>query len=214
MPEGVQEPRAPAFGRYLESLGRTDPAGLGRNEALALWINAYNAYTIALINRHGERRSIRNINRTLGLIRGKGPWAEPIAVVGGRRMTLDQIEHEVIRPQFRDPRIHAALVCAARGCPPLRREAYTGSRLDEQLDDQLRGWLLRTPAKNRVDIAQKTVYLSPIFDWYGEDFGDSPAAIGRWLARYHPDGPARRLLAEGGFRIRYTPYDWKLNAQP
>lgn len=205
--------RAPEFGRYLELLARTDPAELPAPERLALWINAYNAYTIALINRHDERESIRNINRTLGFIKGKGPWGEPLARVGGRDYTLDEIEHGIIRERFREPRIHFALVCAARGCPPLRREAYTGARLNAQLDEQARRFLLREPSKNRVEVGERRVYLSRIFDWYGEDFGKSPAAIGRYLAGFHPPGPARELLLGGDFRIEHTPYDWSLNRQ-
>lgn len=199
------------FDAYLDQLARTDPQRLARADQLALWINAYNAYTIALINRHGERRSIRNINRTLGLIRGKGPWAERMAVVGGREYTLDEIEHEIIRPQFAEPRIHFALVCAAIGCPPLRQEAYTGGRLNEQLDDQARRFLRGSPDKNRVDVAARVVTLSRIFDWYGSDFGASPAEIGRYLSRYF-DGAERELLRSGEFRLRFSDYDWSLNA--
>jgi hypothetical protein len=206
--------RSPGFDGYLELLARTEPARLPVQERLALWINAYNAYTIALINRHGERRSIRNINRTLGLIAGKGPWSEPIARVGGRTYTLDQIEHEIIRPEFGEPRIHFALVCAAVGCPALRREAYTGERLEAQLDDQARRFLLRSPERNRVDLAARAVHLSPIFRWYRQDFGRNDAEIGRFVARFQPPGPERELLEAGGFRIRYTDYDWSLNIMP
>ncbi len=201
----------PRFEEYLQRLARTDPARLPRAEQLALWINAYNAYTIELINRHGERASIRNINRTLGLIAGKGPWSERMATVGGRTYTLDEIEHEIVRPRFEEPRIHFALVCAAIGCPTLRREAYTGARLEAQLDDQARDFLRRTPAKNRVDVQARRVYLSPIFRWYREDFGRGNAEVGRYLARFH-DGAERELLLSGAFRIDYTSYDWTLNS--
>jgi hypothetical protein len=201
----------PRFEEYLRRLARTDPVRLPRAEQLALWINAYNAYTIELINRHGERRSIRNINRALGLIARKGPWSERMATVGGRTYTLDEIEHEIIRPRFEEPRIHFTLVCAAIGCPALRREAYTGARLDAQLEDQARGFLRGSPAKNRVDLQAQRVYLSPIFRWYREDFGRDDAEVGRYLARFH-DGAERELLLGGVFRIDYTPYDWTLNS--
>jgi hypothetical protein len=203
--------RNPGFEEYLQWLARADPAALPRAEQLALWINAYNAYTIRLVHSHGERRSIRNINRTLGLIAGKGPWSERMATVGGRTYTLDEIEHEIIRPRFQEPRIHFALVCAAIGCPTLRREAYTGARLEAQLDQQARAFLLEAPAKNRVDVQARRVYLSPIFRWYREDFGRDDAEVGRYLARYH-DGAERELLLSGAFRIAYTNYDWTLNS--
>jgi hypothetical protein len=204
----------PGFAGYLKVLAVTNPATLPRNEQLALWINAYNAYTIHLINVKGERESIRNINRSLGLLRLKGPWSEAFAVVGGRTYTLDDIEQRTIRPTFRDPRIHFALVCAAIGCPPLRSEAYTGARVDAQLNDQAVLFLTKTPAKNRVDVANRTLYRSPVFSFldYMNDFGGSEAAVGKFIARYYPAGPERTLLESGDYRVVKTDYDWSLNS--
>jgi hypothetical protein len=206
---------APEFTAYLQWLARTNPASMSRADQLAFWINAYNAYTIQLIISKNERESIRNINKSLGLLRLKGPWSEPMAVVNGRTMTLDDIEQRTIRPTFREPRIHLALVCAAIGCPPLRTEAYVGARLDAQLDDQARTFLLNTPAKNRVDVAARTVYRSPVFSFldYMTDFGGNEAAVGRFIARYHPEGPAKALLLSGDYRVVRTEYDWRLNSQ-
>lgn len=206
--------RAPEFPRYLAQLAATDPATLPRAEQLALWINAYNAYTIAQINAHGERSSIKNINKSLGLVSTGGAWRERMATVGGVRYTLDEIEHQRIRPVYREARIHFALVCAAIGCPPLRSEAYVASRLDAQLDDQARQFLRASPAKNRVDASSNTVYLSRIFDWYGTDFAPDRAGLLRWLARYWPPGAERSLLERGAARVQWTTYDWSLNRQP
>lgn len=203
--------RSAAFASYLDQLARTVPRTLPEADRLAFWINAYNAYTIALINRHGERRSIRNINRTLGFIRAKGPWSERIALIGGEAYTLDEIEQEIIRKRFKEPRIHFALVCAAKGCPPLRQEAYVGATLNAQLDDQARAFLRESPGKNRIDVASGVVTLSRIFDWYGSDFGASSAEIGRNLSRYFT-GAERDLLASGDFRLRFSEYDWSLNS--
>ncbi len=199
-----------AFDEYLELLNQTDPASLSRNSQLALWLNAYNAWTIELINLHDERESIRNINKTLGLAI-KGPWTQPLAEVGGVTYTLDDIEHGIIRKEFNDPRIHFALVCAAVSCPPLRREAYIGRRLNDQLNDQSKRFLLEFPEKNRVDLDEETVYLTKVFDWYARDFGRNDAEITRYLARFFPPGPERTLLASGKARIRFTDYDWALN---
>ncbi|MBC8086345.1 MAG: DUF547 domain-containing protein [Phycisphaerae bacterium] len=204
------------FNRYLSQLRAFDPAVLPRAEELAFWINAYNAYTIALINKHRERKSIRNINKTAGLIKAYGPWTEKIANVGGRDYSLDEIEQDIVRPRFKDARVHFALVCAALGCPPLRSEAYTGSRLDEQLDDQARVFLLQSPSKNRVDVAKRTVYLSPIFVEFRDyinDFGGSHQSVGQYVARFFPAGPERELLSGGKFKLQITKYDWALNAQ-
>jgi len=197
---------------YLDALAHARLEGLPGEERLALWINAYNAYTIALILRHEERESIRRINRTFGLIAGKGPWRERFATVAGRTYTLDEIEHEIIRVRFDERRIHFALVCAAKGCPPLRREAYTGARLDAQLQDQARRFLANT-ARNRVDVERRIVHLSPIFDWYREDFPAGTSALGAWLARFLPPGAERTLLESGAFKIRHTSYDWSMNAR-
>lgn len=205
--------RSAPFAQYLGTLGHTNPARLPRAEQLAFWINAYNAYTIQQINAHGERASIRNINRTFGMLSTGGAWKEPMAVIGGRAYTLDQIEHAQIRPVFHDARVHFALVCAARGCPPLRSEAYRGDALEQQLDDQARRFLTMSPAKNRVDVASATAFLSPIFKWYAKDFGATDVERQQFIARFLPAGPARTLLAAGRAQVEWTPYDWSLNIQ-
>ncbi len=206
---------SPRFDQYLRKLATFDPRSLPRDERLAFWINAYNAYTIELINRHGERKSIRNINKSIGFIKGYGPWKEKLATVGDSAYGLDQIEQKIIRPEFEEPRIHFALVCAAMGCPPLRSEAYTGARLERQLDDQARVFLLESPEQNRVDVAERTVHLSEVFKFrdYEKDFGGTEEAIGRYVARFHPPGPERKLLESGDFKVRYSKYDWTLNSQ-
>ena len=205
--------KAPELPRYLDALSKADVAAMSDKERLAFWINAYNAYTVHLINKHGERQSIRNINKTLGVVKAKGPWQEEIVRAGSRVLSLDDVEHGIIRKEFQEPRIHFALVCAALSCPPLRSEAYTGDRLFAQLQDQARIFLLQSPAKNRVDVPTRTVYASRIFDYYKEDFGGTEASIGRYLAAFHPPGPARALLESGSFRLEYTEYDWTLNKQ-
>ena len=202
--------RSGEFRTYLEGLGQASLEGRGDSERLAFWINVYNAWTIEQVNRHGERESIRNIRKTLGLLPLKGPWSERMVRAAGRALTLDEVEHEIVRKEFREPRIHFALVCAALSCPPLRREAYRGVRLDAQLEEQARVFV-RSTAKNRVDAASGTVFVSPIFVWYRADFGGSDAALGRYLARYWPDGPEQDLLRSGKFRLRETVYDWSLN---
>lgn len=204
---------APGFKTYLRALAQQDPKALPRAEQLAFWINAYNAYTIQLIVKHNETRSIRNINKTFGL-KLKGPWSEKMATVGGVTYTLDNIEHDIIRPTYNEPRIHFALVCAAMGCPPLRSEAFTGARLDAQLDDQAKIFLLRSPQKNRVDVANRTFYHSMIFGYYKQDFGGSLKTAGAYVARWYPAGsPERQLLERGDFTAVETEYDWTLNSQ-
>ncbi|MEP7175440.1 MAG: DUF547 domain-containing protein [Gemmatimonadales bacterium] len=206
---------SPEFRAYLGSLAKFDPRKLPREEQLAFWINAYNAYTIRLINKHEERNSIRNINKSALFIKGYGPWNEKLAVVGDSAYGLDDIEQKIIRPEFKEPRIHFALVCAAIGCPPLRSEAYTGRQLEAQLNDQARIFLLKSPAKNRVDVAKRKVYLSEVFKFrdYEKDFGGTEEAIGKFIARFYPAGPERELLEGGKFDVDYTKYDWTLNSR-
>ncbi|HWZ45585.1 MAG TPA: DUF547 domain-containing protein [Candidatus Saccharimonadales bacterium] len=208
--------RTSEFSAYLGALGRTDPASLGRDDQLAFWINAYNAYTIQLIIAHHEHQSIRNINRSFGLVKAYGPWKEKLAVVGGHPYGLDEIEQDIIRPRFHEPRIHFALVCAAMGCPPLRSEAYVGNQLGSQLDDQARIFLLESPSKNRVDVAKRTLYVSPVFIGfrdYIKDFGGSNRAVGRFIAHYYPEGAAKSLLDSGDFKTVQTEYNWTLNSK-
>ena len=207
--------KAPEFKSYLAKLAATDPETLPQPEQLALWYNAYNAYTIQLINSHNERGSIRNINKTFG-IKAYGPWKEKLAVVGSKAYGLDEIEHDIIRKRYVEPRTHFAVVCAAMGCPPLRSEAYVASKLDAQLDDQARTFLLMSPTKNRVDVPSRTVYVSPIFVEfrdYIKDFGGSNATVGKFIAKYYPAGPERDLLNSGNFKVSVTNYDWTLNSK-
>jgi hypothetical protein len=202
------------FPAYLEALAGAEPASLSAPERLAYWINTYNAYTIQVILLHDERGSIRNISESGFAIGGGGPWREKVVKAGGHVYHLDNVEHAIIRKQFAEPRIHFALVCAAMGCPPLRSEAYTGGRLEAQLADQARIFLRESPAKNRVEVAKGVVYGSPILvEWYREDFGGTPEAVGKYLAGFYPEGPERSLLLGGAFKLVATDYDWTLNSR-
>ena len=205
--------QAGSFKDYLQGLEKADPAKLADRERLAFWINAYNAYTIALINKYEERGSIKNIAEGIGFERAKGAWKQPIVQVGGKTYTLDEVENEIIRKQFREPRIHFALVCAAMSCPPLRSEAYTGAKLDAQLDSQARRFILDEARGSWVDVKKAVVHASRIFEWYKDDFGGSDAAVGRFIAQYHADSPEKQLLLDGHFKMEYLDYDWTLNSR-
>jgi Protein of unknown function, DUF547 len=173
-------------------------------QQIAFLINAYNAYTLRLILHHYPVKSIKDIGSLL-----TGPWDQPVVNLFGQTLTLNAVEHGILRKDYAEPRIHFALVCAAKGCPPLRNEAYVGARLDEQLDEQARQFLAN-PRKNRVDVENQTVYLSPIFKWYGADFHKKSGGVLQFLTPYWPE-TERAELEKGGFKIRYTDYDWSLN---
>lgn len=194
---------------------------------VAFWINAYNALTLdAIIDHYPIKASfVRSLRYPKNSIRQiPGVWDKLEWAVMGRKMTLDDIEHETLRADFNEPRIHVALVCAAMGCPPLRNEPYVGERLDEQLDDQA-GKFFANPAKLRVDRDAGRLYLSPIFDWFGEDFvktygtdekfewyGEVERAVVSFVSRYlsKDDG---EYLESRELSIRHLDYDWSLNQQ-
>lgn len=163
-------------------------------QQLAFLINLYNAGTLRLILNHYPVKSIKDIGSWL-----KGPWDQPILRLFGKTITLNHLEHEILRKDYKEPRIHLALVCAARGCPPLRSEAYTAERLDEQLNDQARSYL-SSPAGFRLERGQGVVYISSIFKWYGGDFPSVSAFIGKYSGK-----------KIAGLKIRYLDYDWTLN---
>ena len=140
----------------------------------------------------------------------------------GRDLTLDHIEHEILRKEFNEPRIHMALVCAALSCPFLKQEPYEGARLDQQLDDQTVRFLSES-SNFRIDRNRNRVFLSSIFRWFGEDFMDrfSPAsgysghssqekAVLHFISRFMSDQDSN-YLASGSYRVRYIDYDWTLN---
>ena len=180
------------FARYLASLKSANLKGLEEAERIAFWLNAYNAYTIQLVASRGETESIRNINKSFGLFRLKGPWTEDFVHAAGQTLTLDDVEHRILRKDFSEPRIHFAINLGAKGGPKMRSEAYTGAKLDDQLEEQTQVFLHET-TKNRLDTSQNIVYVSPVIARYREDFGASNNALGKFLAEYYP-GPERQML--------------------
>ena len=192
----------------LRQLGAVTETGFKQwtePQQLAFLINLYNAATLQLIIDHYPVKSIKDIG---GLL--KGPWKQEFVPLFGRKVTLDHLEHEVLRAKYDEPRIHFGLVCAAKGCPPLRPEAFTAEQLETQLDEQGR-LFLRDPKKNRVEARTRTVYLSPIFKWFSEDFERSSGSILKFVARYFEAKDQEFLNTEKNWRIRYTDYDWSLN---
>ncbi len=158
-----------------------------------------------LVLAHHPVKSIRDIPHP-GL---KSPWDLPVATLEGRELTLNQIEHEILRPIFKDPRIHYAIVCAAVSCPPLRSEAFVPERLDAQLDEQGRVFLSK---QNQFDTATRTARLSQIFNWFGGDFGPDAPAVLRAIAVHAPAEIASALrTAPDRWKIEYLDYDWSLN---
>ena len=226
---GLKEERA-RLDHYLERVGAVPPpvfSSWNSDARKAFLINAYNAFTLQAILDHYPirdqglfslypRNSIRQIT---------GVWNETTHRVAGRDLTLDQMEHDHLRPGYGDPRIHFALVCAARGCPPLRPAAFTAANIDSLLDAAGRRFL-RQERKNRLDTERGVLYLNKIFDWYGEDFIEihyredafpflkpKESAVVSGLLPLMPEAWRAWINSAGRFKVAYTKYDWTLNDQ-
>ncbi|MCY4418237.1 MAG: DUF547 domain-containing protein [Cytophagales bacterium] len=182
---------------YLGWLDKEVPHAAGRNQRLAYWINAYNAFTIQLILKHYPLKSIKDIEKRTG----KGPWDHRFISLGGKTYSLNQIEHELIRPTFKDARVHFALVCAAKSCPKLLNQAYLPETISAQLDRQAR-LFLEDEKKNKI--RPRRLEISQVFKWFEEDFTAQEPLI-TYLNRYTP----KELSSKA--RISYLPYDWSLN---
>ncbi|MCU0574826.1 MAG: DUF547 domain-containing protein [Syntrophobacteraceae bacterium] len=190
--------------RYLQHLEGVQPQKLSRNEQLAFYINAYNAYTIKLVlTGYPNIKSIKDLGTFW-----RSPWKKEFVRLEGRTMTLDDIEHGIIRPRFQDPRIHFAVNCAARSCPPLISEPYGGDTLDQQLDGVAKAFV-NDPERN--DLKDNTLYVSKIFDWYGNDFKEGIVAF---FIQYGSADLRSRIQGIGdGIKVQYLPYDWTLNGK-
>lgn len=199
---GALADHSDALDDYVASLAAAPWEEMGRDERLALLINAYNAFTLRLILDHYPIDSIKSIP-------ADERWEAERWELPTGRFSLNQIEHEIIRPNFREPRIHFALVCAAVGCPVLRREAYTGPRLDRQLEEQARfthaheGWV-------RYQRGAEVIRLTRLYDWYGGDFEQVAGSVLAYVAQYRAD-LATDLAAGHEPQIRFLDYDWSLN---
>jgi hypothetical protein len=189
---------------YLAILAEVDPAALPQSEQFAFYVNAYNAWTIKLIlTGYPGLTSIKDLGSLF-----KSPWKKKFVRLNSQTVTLDHIEHDILRPRFKDPRVHFAINCASKGCPPLLGQPFTGDRLDQQLDLAARRFINDTRF-NRLE--ENTLYVSRIFKWFGEDFDHD--IIG-FFRRYAEGGLKKRLDAvKAGIGISYLDYDWSLNGE-
>lgn len=190
---------------YLAAMQRVRSARYRRSEQFAYWINLYNAMTVEVVLRHYPVESIRDIDISPGLF-SRGPWGAKLLEVDGERLSLDDIEHRILRPLMRDPRVHYAVNCASIGCPNLQPRAFSGARLDEMLDAAAREYV-NHPRGARIRDGELVV--SSIYDWFQADFGGSERAVIAHLRQYAEPRLAR-LLAEFDEIDDYQ-YDWSLN---
>jgi len=202
---------------FNESIGRVSPStyeAWNESEKIAFLINAYNAFTLqSIIDQEPLKKSIRDII---------GVWKIRKFNVAGQNKTLDNIEHKTLRVNFNEPRIHAALVCAAISCPPLLNEPYTGETLDAQLDGRVNAWLSGQGLK--IDREAGVVSVSAIFDWFGEDWEKSYGVEGKFTGNASERASLnfisnyvsledKAYLEGGDYQLKYLHYDWALNIQ-
>ena len=207
--------KGPDLGKYISFLESSNPESFtNEKDRLAFWINAYNAYTLKIICDHYPVKSINDLHSggaALGTIFKTTIWDKEIVVINHKATSLNNIEHKIIRPVFKDFRIHFALVCAAKSCPALRSEAYEASKLDQQLDDQAT-LFLSDNSKNRFDVATQKASISKIFDWYQKDFGKAKSEVLLAISKYLPDQIRKSIQsAPDKWDVDYTNYDWDLN---
>ncbi len=199
--------------RYIARLEQVDPAQLSQGEQMAFWINLYNAKTIDIVLEHYPVKSIREISlgdSLLGFLKSSvgagGPWKAEVLKVNGRALSLDTIEHDILRPLYRDPRVHYAVNCASYGCPNLQAAAFTGATLERQLDEGARAYI-NHPRGFAVEGGRVTA--SSIYDWFQSDFGGSAAGV-LDHARGYANARLKSALAGRTTIDSYT-YDWRLN---
>jgi hypothetical protein len=205
------------FNKYIEQLSNTDPQDLiSREEKMAFWINVYNAYTLKIICDNYPIKSISELHTgglALGTVFKKTVWHKKLVRVKNELTSLDYIEHKILRPEFRDPRIHFSIVCAAKGCPPLRSEAYEAEKLNDQLNDQAKVFL-EAAAKNSFNLDKNIATISPIFQWFKKDFSRDYSGLLVYLCRFLPEDI--KVVIERNpkkWKIKFSYYDWSLNEQ-
>jgi hypothetical protein len=189
-----------------------------KTDRLAFLINAYNAFTIELIlSKYPDIQSIKELGSLF-----RSPWKKRFFTLLGKTRYLDELEHDMIRAPgvFDDPRIHFAVNCASVGCPMLRKVAYTGKRLDTQLQDGMRRFL-SDRTRNRFDVASGRLQVSKIFDWYDKDFEQGHqgftslnAIFAKYADSLADETQARQRIRSGDYRIKFLEYDWQLNDVP
>ncbi|WP_299619851.1 DUF547 domain-containing protein [Pelagibius sp.] len=194
-----------ALDRIVAEMAAVPISDYARSEQFAYWVNLYNAVTVKVIADNFPVDSIRDVDISPGLF-ADGPWDKELVTVEGEALTLNDIEHRILRPIWDDPRIHYAVNCASIGCPNLAEAAFTGSGLEAQLDAAARAYI-NDP--RGVSIANGKVTVSKIYDWFHEDFGGSTRSVLAHLKRYAEPALAAQLDEIG--TIEGTAYDWNLN---
>lgn len=190
---------------YLKvvSANPPDPESWTEEEQIAYWINAYNAFTIKLIADHYPVESIQDLQPVVNTSGVNTVWHKKFFKIGGQESSLDEIEHKILREQFKEPRIHFAINCASFSCPPLRNEAFTAEKLDQQLDEQAVRFI-NDPQRNVIQ--KDEINISPIFSWFSKDFTRDGSLID-FINQY------AKVQVSPEAKVSYLDYNWSLNKQ-
>lgn len=189
---------------YIRSLTAVPVAELSRNEQLPYWINLYNALTVKIVLAHYPVKSIRDIDISPGLF-SDGPWDKKLIEIGGEPVSLNDIEHRILRPIWRDPRIHYAVNCASIGCPNLLMTAFTADNTESLLDDAAGRYINDPRGVTRKD---ERVIVSSIYAWFTDDFGGDISGVIAHLKKYAT--PETAEILEEADEVE-SAYDWTLN---
>ena len=190
--------------RYPYSSNPPNEKTWSKEEQMAYWINAYNAFTIKLITKYYPIKSIKDIGSSIQIPFVNTPWDIKFITIGKEKMDLNNIEHGKLRKLFDDPRIHMALVCASKSCPIFLNEAYDPKKLDEQLNTQSKAFLA-DPYRNKI--SSDKPQLSMIFKWYSMDFDKNGSSVRDFVNRYSS------IKIKPDAKISHIDYDWGLNEQ-
>ncbi len=199
---------------YLEMLENVNIFSFSREQKLAFWINAYNAFTVKLILDHYPVKSIRNISR---------PWKQRVWKAAGEILSLNDIEHKKLRKELKDPRVHFAIVCASIGCPNLQSFAFSGDRVNDQLDQAARQFfgdhkhfhIEEDGSTSTTSTSTITIFISisKIFEWFGKDFGKDKNGRIAFILRYLETPDVEKIKKAASIKMKYLSYDWNLNEQ-
>lgn len=196
----------PSYAVALDELRRADPAALPSDaDRFAFWVNAYNLLAIKVIVDRYPIDSIRDGGNLLFPV-----WKRTAGEVAGRELSLDDVEHGILRKQFDEPRVHFALVCASLSCPDLRAEPYEGARLEAQLDDQVQRFLGDRQRGMRPGADGRSAAVSSIFRWFAEDFV-AGGGVAAFLEAHAPAELRQHIAGLDEEQLSYLDYDWSLN---
>ncbi len=190
---------------YIRRLSNIQISAHNRDVQLAYWINIYNTLTVQLVLDNFPVASIRDIKISPGLF-DRGPWDKALVTIDGERLTLNDIEHRILRPIWRDPRLHYVLNCASIGCPNLGGTAYSADQIEEQLDTAARDYV---NSDRGVSVVDGQISVSKIYDWFVEDFGGTEQGVLEHLSIYAGPELDAQLVSIGGISGQH--YDWALN---